>query len=166
MVVEPQEWNVAVVGYRNNAILTPSGIGKHLFELTEGEPLKVEVSVDGVSPYRVHCCGVIVMPGLGSLVLATETPTLANLKDARAAAIRAIRALPKTPLSAAGFNTRFGVGEAQATLRKGVSDRARQNHCRKGIARGKLRSDRPYRQTPRKRREVRQGDQVRERRTA
>ena len=116
MAVELFDWNVVVVGYWNSAILTPSGIAKRLFELAEGTPIMVEVPMDGLAPHRVRHDGFIVTAEPGRLALTMETPTLTNLERARQIAARAVRALPETPLTAAGFNIRLKLDDAPERL--------------------------------------------------
>jgi hypothetical protein len=116
MAVELFDWNVVVVGYWNPAILTPTGIAKRLFDLAEGIPITVEVPMDGLAPHRVRHEGIVVTAEPGRLALTVETPTLTNLERARRIAVRAIKALPETPLTAAGFNIRLKLDDPPQRL--------------------------------------------------
>jgi hypothetical protein len=111
MAIDPFDWSVVVAGYWNPAILTPNGIKLRLFESDDETPLIVEVPIDGLLPHRVRHDGIIVVAESGRLVLTTETPTLANLEHAKNIAIRAIKNLPETPLTAAGFNIKIKTDE-------------------------------------------------------
>ena len=111
MRIEPIDWNVVVLGSWNRAILTPAGIGRRLFHLEEGTPLQVEIPLEGLAPYRVRHDGLIVTADSGKLVVATESPGFPSLERAMSVAATAIDGLPETPLSAAGFNTRFLIHE-------------------------------------------------------
>ena len=53
MNINPFDWNVVIVGYWNRAILTPAGVGRRLFGLEEGNPVLVEVPMNGLGPHRV-----------------------------------------------------------------------------------------------------------------
>jgi hypothetical protein len=116
MEIEPYDWSVVVAGYWNAAILTPRGIAKRLFELTEGTPILVEVPIDGLAPHRVRHDGIVVAAESERLALTLETPTLANLGRAKQIAARAARALPETPLTAAGFNIRLKLADPPQRL--------------------------------------------------
>lgn len=116
MRIEPIDWNVVVLGFWNRAILTPAGIGRRLFRVEEGTPLQVEIPLEGLAPYRVRHDGLIVTADSGRLVVATESPSFPSLERAMTAAATAIDSLPETPLSAAGFNTRYHIHEPPADL--------------------------------------------------
>jgi hypothetical protein len=111
MRIEPIDWNVVVLGFWNRAILTPAGIGRRLFHVEEGTPLQVEIPLEGLAPHRVRHEGLIVTAESGRLVVATESPDFPSLEHAMAVAATAIDGLPETPLSAAGFNTRYHIHE-------------------------------------------------------
>lgn len=116
MAVELFDWNVVVVGHWNPAILTPSGIARRLFELADGTSIVVEVPMDGLAPHRVRHDGIVVTAEPGRLVLTIETPTLTNLERARQIGARAVRSLPETPLTAAGFNIRLKLDDPPEQL--------------------------------------------------
>ena len=111
MSLEAFDWNVVVAGYWNPAILTPAGIAQRLFGLAEGSPVLVEVPIDGLAPYRVRHDNLTVTAEMGRLVVNADSPHYALLDRARGIAIRAIEALPETPLTAAGFNVRVKIGD-------------------------------------------------------
>jgi hypothetical protein len=104
-------WTVVVVGRWNPAILTPAGIAQRLFKLPEGEnrPLRIEVPLDGVSPYRVRHAddNVVVMVNEQRLIIEAATRTYATLAKAMEVGVNALNALPETPFSASGFNIHF-----------------------------------------------------------
>jgi len=109
------------VGYWNLAILTPKGIVRRLLELKEETPITVEVPMDGLAPHRVRHEGIIIIAEHGRLTVATETPTIENLEQARQIAIKAIENLPETPLSAVGFNIRFKLDDPPDELLKATA---------------------------------------------
>jgi hypothetical protein len=112
MAIEPFDWNVVVVGYWNPAILVPRWIATRLLELDEKTPVTVEISLDGPGPHRVRHEGVVISVEHGRLNIAAESPTMKNLERAKYIAGNAIKALPETPLTAAGFNMRFKLKNA------------------------------------------------------
>jgi len=116
MAIEKFDWNVVVIGYWNPAILTPRGIARRLFALEEGTPVMVEVPMDGLAPHRVRHEGMIVTAEGGRLSIMTEDQTLPELARAKGLATRAIRNLPETPLTAAGYNLRFRVDDPPGAL--------------------------------------------------
>jgi len=121
MAIEPYDWSVVVAGYWNAAILTPRGIAKRLFDVADGTPVVVEVPIDGLAPHRVRHKGIVVAAESDRLTLTLETPTLANLGRAKQIAARAARALPETPLTAAGFNIRFKLADPPQQLLQGIA---------------------------------------------
>ena len=124
MPAEPFDWNVVVVGYWNPAILTPRGIARRLFELDEGTPIAVEVPIDGLAPHRVRHEGIVVTAEPGRLALTVEMPSLQNLERARQIAVRAMKNLPETPLTAAGFNIRLKLDDPPGQLLNATSAEA------------------------------------------
>ena len=111
-----REWNVVAVGGWNPAILSPSGIAKHIFGLPEGTPVKLELSLDAPSPgkYRVVHEGFRVSPTSTRLVVECERASFTNLRKAAGLISRACEELPVTPISAVGINTRFHLADAEA----------------------------------------------------
>ncbi len=118
MSLNPQDWNVVVVGRWNRAILTPSGIAFRLFDLPKGTPVKVAVPLDSYGPYQVEHNGVTVTAGSDRLMVAAVEPTFNNLEEAKIVAARAIEKLPETPFSAAGINVRYQSTEIVGDLAK------------------------------------------------
>jgi hypothetical protein len=107
MAAEPFSWNVVIVGAWNIAILTPDGIAKRLFELPQGTPVQVEVPIDRPGPYRVLHDGLMVIPSSNQLEVAPQALELGSLQKASRVAQMALRALPETPVFAAGINIRY-----------------------------------------------------------
>lgn len=139
MSVEPFDWNVVVVGYWNPAILTPGGIAKRLFGLSEGKAVMVEVPLDSLAPYRVRYDGMIVTADSSRLAITTEAPNLTNLAKAKQIASCAIQALPETPFSAAGYNVRFTMDEPTPRIAEALTapiDSLLSDADRKIIAQG------------------------------
>ena len=111
---EPFDWNVIVLGFWNPAILTPAGISRRLFENPPNIPLQVEVPLDGLTPHRVKQNGVVVIADTSRLLVQPEVSNYETLRTAMEVCIKAIRNLPETPFSAAGFNLRFKLGNVPA----------------------------------------------------
>ena len=111
MNLEALGWDVVVAGFWNPAILTPSGIAQRLFELPEGTPVLVEVSMDWMAPYRVRHSELTVMAERGRLIVAADEARYELLDQARQVAVRAMERLPETPLTAAGYNIRVKINE-------------------------------------------------------
>lgn len=108
MSLEPFDWNVVIVGYWNLAILTPAGIGKRLFHVEEGTNLRVQVSLDVLSPHRVQRSdGLTVIPDSNSLVIVPSSFSYCGLGHALEIGRQALESLPETPVFAAGINLRF-----------------------------------------------------------
>ncbi len=107
MSAEAFDWNVLVVGAWNRAILTPEWISKEILT-TGGEPVNIEVVLNNpqVPPIRVRYDDLIVVVP-GHLEIVTTKCDAATLDKARECALKAIAALPRTPLVAAGFNVRY-----------------------------------------------------------
>jgi hypothetical protein len=121
MKPKPVDWNVVVAGYWNPAILTPAGIARRLFGLPKGTPIQVEVPMDQLAPYRVKYDGITVTAEMGRLSVLTDSPEYNTLERAMAVAAKAIRDLPETPFSAAGFNLRFNVEDAPNDLLSSIA---------------------------------------------
>ena len=107
MLFEPSNWNVIVVGRWNRAILTPNGIVTRLFVYPEKTEVSIEVPLDAIGPFKVHCDDLIVAAGTNALVIEMEKNDVDSLKLAKNIAVRAIEKLPETPITAAGFNIRY-----------------------------------------------------------
>lgn len=109
--MEPLGWSILVVGFWNQAILSPDGIRKRLFQLPDGVPVGVEVAIDRPGPYRVSHDGVVVATFPQTLELSVQVSDLVSLEKASGIAIRALSSLPETPVSAAGVNFRYQFDE-------------------------------------------------------
>lgn len=107
MNLERSNWDVVVVGHWNRAILTPSWIGKNLFQLEKGTGIEVAVPIDVFSAPVVKWDGLNVIAEEHRLTVGTREPNYEQLAKAMEAATIALEELPKTPLFAAGFNIRF-----------------------------------------------------------
>jgi len=111
MNLEALGWDVVVAGFWNPAILTPSGIAQRLYDLPEGTPVLVEVSMDWLAPYRVRHNELTATAEMGRLVIAADVPRYEVLDRARQAGVRAMERLPETPVTAAGYNIRLKINE-------------------------------------------------------
>ena len=109
MPLEPENWNVTVVGRWNRAIYTPQGIASRLFKLPENTEteIAVEVPFDATGPLRVNISDLFVMVDSRRLVVQPETPTFEDLQRALEIAKTAMLDLPHTPFTAAGWNIRY-----------------------------------------------------------
>jgi hypothetical protein len=107
MAANPNDWNVVVVGAWNLAILTPEGIKRRLFELSQATPVEVQVAIDQQAPIRVLHSGLTVIPSRNTLVVEPVSPGAGSLRAAAAVLARAVRLLPETPMTAAGVNVRY-----------------------------------------------------------
>jgi len=116
MSFEPFNWGVVILGAWNRAILVPAWIGRFIFELQEGTQLQVEVPLDVWGPWRVMHRGVAVVAQASGLEIAAQKCDYDTLDFARQCGARALEALPRTPLKAAGFNVRYRSQEPQPEL--------------------------------------------------
>lgn len=116
MRIAPVNWNVVVVGGWNRAILTPIGVAEHVFRVPRETPLEIEVPLDQAGPCKVKHDGISVMAASNRLTLAPDSSSYQDMEKALQCATNAVKSLPKTPLSAAGFNIRFDVHEAPLEL--------------------------------------------------
>lgn len=108
---EPFNWNVVVIGSWNLAILSPDGIRRRLFELPDQAAIELEMAVDRPGIFRVGHGGVLVSPTPVGLEISTRIPNAESLARACMFCQRALRALPETPVSAAGVNIRYRFAE-------------------------------------------------------
>jgi hypothetical protein len=109
MSAKPFDWSIIILGRWNQAILTPAGIAKYLFKVKDPKTLEVAVPMDGISPYQVKCpnSAIVVMTENNLLrinLLDTDYDTLCN---AMKIGVNALKSLPETPVTAAGFNVKF-----------------------------------------------------------
>ena len=116
MPLLPKDWNVAVIGGWNPALLTPQYIAKDLLGIPEGSDIKIEVPIDVVGPFRVSHDGLVVMVTSTRLIIEATANDFASLESAKEVALRAMLALPKTPLTVAGYNLRYSIPELDPSL--------------------------------------------------
>src|ERR1051326_5820594 len=111
MPAEAFEWTVVVVGAWNRAILTPSGVARHLFGL-EGEPVvQVELPLEYQGPIKISYGSLTVVPATDRIIVEMGDATYDNLGAACEIARRALEGLPETPVRAAGINLRYRTDE-------------------------------------------------------
>ena len=108
-MLTPAIWNVIVLGGWNREALTPSRIAHRLFGLEPSTPIKVAVPLDTLGPLEVfNPDGTIaVKVDRGRIKVTPSTKDYMMLDEAKRVAAVAIRSLPETPLTAAGFNVDF-----------------------------------------------------------
>lgn len=106
MPTTPTNWSVIVAGAWNLAILTPDGIRRRLFELSEQTPINIEVAVDRPGLFRVLSEGLAVAPSSRALEIVVQQPSLETLRTATRVASRAVHSLQETPLAGVGVNMR------------------------------------------------------------
>lgn len=115
--MDPNDWNIVVLGAWNRAILTPAWIQEIVLSLPQGSPVDVLVPMDTIfAPFQVHDRGLTVIPAPGQLVFQLADPTEELLTRAMEAAKRAMADLPRTPLHACGLNLRYTALEPPGTL--------------------------------------------------
>ena len=107
MELTPFDWNAIIIGHWNPAILTPAGIARRLFGLQNATPVRVEVPMDGLAPYRVVHEHTLVLADANRLLIGAMEPSFDVLHNAMETAVKALNALPETPVTAAGFNVRY-----------------------------------------------------------
>lgn len=107
MPLVADDWSVVIVGHWNRAILTPAWIAKRLFDLPEATPVQVLVSLDTVAPHQVRHEKITVIPGSDRVVIRPEVKDFPTLGQAMAIARKLLEELPRTPVSAGGFNIRY-----------------------------------------------------------
>lgn len=103
----PSDWNVIVVGSWNLAIFTPAWIAQTLFEVGPDTAVDVQVAFDQAAPMRVSFGGATVIPHHDRLAIVPRQSDIPSLVNASQIAQRALRALPVTPVRAAGVNFRY-----------------------------------------------------------
>lgn len=107
--MQPDIWNVIVIGAWNPAILTPDGIKKRLFDLPEETPIQLEVAIDRPGTFRAFHDGVVVSPSARHLDVVAASSNVESLLKAGKVAQVALKNLPETPVSAAGVNLRYSL---------------------------------------------------------
>lgn len=103
----PSNWSIVTIGAWNQAILTPDGIRKRLFNLSQDVPVAVEIPVDRPAPFRVRYEGIIVSLSASSLEVAMDVCSTEYMVRAREVACNALMSLPETPVAAVGINFRY-----------------------------------------------------------
>jgi hypothetical protein len=123
MPLTRHDWNVVVVGRWNRAILTPQGVATRLFNIAPDDPvpLLVEFPLDALGPFRLTHNELVVMVTDQQLIVESQARDLPGLHRAMEVAIRALRQLPETPVTAAGFNIRYRV-ETHAAIPPCLAD--------------------------------------------
>ena len=104
-------WNTVVAGKWNPAILTPKGIAEQIFSKTDDVPFEVLVPLDAMGPPKVRIEGLLVSANFDRFVIDCEKSDWELLEKSKEYCRKAIDALPKTPVSAAGFNIRYQLEE-------------------------------------------------------
>lgn len=120
MGVTPFDWNVVLNGFWNRAILTPSGISKRLFGLSDSSAIEIEVPVDGLEPYKVSHNALTVRVYKHRLIIDTKTPEYDTLKNALDIACCGLESLPETPVHAVGFNLRFKIPQCKSEFQEAI----------------------------------------------
>ena len=114
--MEPEDWNIVILGAWNRAILSPAWIQENMLALPQGSPVDVLVPLDGFAPFQVHDRGLTVVPLPGQLIIQLAEPTEALLTRAKEVACRAVDDLPRTPQRACGINLRYAAPESPVEL--------------------------------------------------
>ena len=104
-------WNTVVLGKWNPAILTPKGIAGLIFDKTGDFPIEVRIPLDAIAPPRVQIEGLVVSANFERFTIDSEKGNWESLQKSKEYCLKAIEALPTTPLSAAGFNIRYELEE-------------------------------------------------------
>lgn len=115
-ILRPIGWSSVVAGKWNPAILSPNGIARIIFQKPEDTPVEVFVPIDSMGPTKVRSEGVNVSADFNRLAIECENSDWETFEMSRALCIRAIDALPVTPLSAVGYNIRFELDEPEDGL--------------------------------------------------
>jgi len=103
----PFDWNIVVVGAWNPSILTPDWVREYMFEAPPGTSVEVQVALDRPGPMRIRHGGVTVTPAADRLIVECTANDDDSIKRVGAVVGRAVHALPRTPLAAAGVNRRY-----------------------------------------------------------
>jgi hypothetical protein len=116
MAITPYDWSVVIVGRWNPAILTPSGIARRLFKLDSETPVEVSVPLDTVAPPLVKYERMTVVAGGDRLIIKPDDYDYQQLASAMELGVRAVQALPETPLAAVGINVKFSADQQLESL--------------------------------------------------
>mgnify|MGYP005857407255 CR=1 FL=1 len=117
MLLEPYNWSVVILGAWNRAILTPRGTKEILFPDAELKDIEIAIPVDSAGPCRVTIHGVTVMAHGGRLAIETRENRLSALHEARQLGAKALEELPRTPVTAAGFNIKVKTDKLKNTYK-------------------------------------------------
>ena len=109
--IKPFRWGTVVLGKWNPAILTPKGISEQIFKKTGDIPVEVLVPLDAMGPSKVKIEGLFVTANFERLIIDCEKNDWESLQKSREYCREAIASLPKTPVSAVGFNIRYELDE-------------------------------------------------------
>jgi hypothetical protein len=107
--LKPIVWNTVVAGKWNPAILTPQGIAMMVFSKGKDIPIEVLVPLDALGPLKVRIDGFTVAANFERLVVDSAKNDWESLHKSREFCLKAMDELPKTPVSAAGFNIRYSL---------------------------------------------------------
>lgn len=116
MPLQPDEWNVVILGRWNPALFTPAAISQRIFHLPVGTPVEVYVVLDDIQLPRVKHEGITIAASTPQLIILPEKCSFSELDRARIIARDAITELPQTPLMGAGFNLRYRADEMPPSL--------------------------------------------------
>jgi hypothetical protein len=113
MGFQPFNWSVVIRGYWNLAILAPGRIAEKIFGLERATSVPVKVPLDVTIPCEVeHPNGTISVAAHSTqLVFNLIVKDYNALEAAMSAACNALRWLPETPVTAAGFNVNYKTDE-------------------------------------------------------
>ncbi len=122
MPLQPENWNVVVLGKWNEALFTPAAIARNIFKVPGDTPIEVYAVLDDVQLPRVKHDRISIAPSSRQIVIAPESCTFGELERARRIAREAISDLPRTPLIAAGFNLRYRADATPESLARRFSE--------------------------------------------
>lgn len=105
------QWNSVVVGKWNPAILSPKGIADLIFDKPPDEPIEILVPLNAIGPFKVRIDGLLISADFDRLIIDCEKSDWEMIGKSREYCCKAIDALPKTPLTAAGFNIRYKLSD-------------------------------------------------------
>jgi len=109
--IKTVQWNSVVVGKWNPAILTPKGIADLIFSKPPDEPIEVLVPLNATGPFKVRIDGLLVSADFDRLIIDCDKSNWEAIEKSREYCCQAIDSLPKTPLTAAGFNIRYEISD-------------------------------------------------------
>lgn len=118
---KPLNWDIVILGAWNPSILTPDWVREHMFEAPQGTSVEVQVALDRPAPMRIRYEGVTVTPAADRLIGACTSNDDGSIKQVGVVLGLAVRALPRTPLAAAGVNRRYRFDTIPPTVADVVS---------------------------------------------